>query len=286
MSPDNLSAEILNRCVLALSQLEKSLDYSLSMKEYSLGSPLAERNLQLGYGLSAIKSNNNNNLLKILVLGQGFCLSNYNGYVFLPSSGYENGLTLNDLFNTTDVYENCYVLGSIYLSTDASNEYIYATLIKPTNETSLPYPLVLHKDISIDEVLDLLESHVDIQTQPSLPDNDSVELYKFVLDIDYYNGDLKKARVGLYLLDQRKINGLLNFADEDLSFTFIGGINNNDIQVTRIYNKTKTNIKNIISNWVNLSSWTPDFVTYWNDPLNVMPTPLKNFIETELGIII
>ena len=64
MSPDNLSAEILNRCVLALSQLEKSLDYSLSMKEYSLGSPLAERNLQLGYGLSAIKSNNNNNLLK------------------------------------------------------------------------------------------------------------------------------------------------------------------------------------------------------------------------------
>ncbi len=286
MSPDNLSAEILNRCVLALSQLEKSLDYSLSMKEYSLGSPLAERNLQLGYGLSAIKSNNNNNLLKILVLGQGFCLSDYNGYVFLPSSGYENGLTLNDLFNTTDVYENCYVLGSIYLSTDVSNEYIYATLIKPTNETSLPYPLVLHKDISIDEVSNLLETNVDIQAEPSLPDSDSIELYKFILDIDYYNGDLKKARVGLYLLDQRKINGLLNFGDEDLSFTFIGGINNNDIQVTRIYNRTKTNIKNIISNWVNLSSWTPDFVTYWNDPLNVMPTPLRNFIETELGIII
>ncbi len=286
MSPDNLSAEILNRCVLALSQLEKSLDYSLSMKEYSLGSPLAERNLQLGYGLSAIKSNNNNNLLKILVLGQGFCLSDYNGYVFLPSSGYENGLTLNDLFNTTDVYENCYVLGSIYLSTDVSNEYIYATLIKPTNETSLPYPLVLHKDISIDEVSNLLETNVDIQAEPSLPESDSIELYKFILDIDYYNGDLKKARVGLYLLDQRKINGLLNFGDEDLSFTFIGGINNNDIQVTRIYNRTKTNIKNIISNWVNLSSWTPDFVTYWNDPLNVMPTPLRNFIETELGIII
>ncbi len=286
MSPDNLSAEILNRCVLALSQLEKSLDYSLSMKEYSLGSPRAERNLQLGYGLSAIKSNNNNNLLKILVLGQGFCLSDYNGYVFLPSSGYENGLTLNDLFNTTDVYENCYVLGSIYLSTDVSNEYIYATLIKPTNETSLPYPLVLHKDISIDEVSNLLETNVDIQAEPSLPDSDSIELYKFILDIDYYNGDLKKARVGLYLLDQRKINGLLNFGDEDLSFTFIGGINNNDIQVTRIYNRTKTNIKNIISNWVNLSSWTPDFVTYWNDPLNVMPTPLRNFIETELGIII
>lgn len=286
MSPSNLTAEILNRSVLALNQLEKTLDMSLSMKEYSLGSPLASRKLNLGYGLSSIKSNNNSMMQKIAVLGKGYCLSDYNGSVFLPNSGNENGLSINDFFNTSEVYENCYVLGSIFLSTTNGNEYIYTTLVKPVNETTLPYPLILHKDLSIDEIIETYIYTNDIQAEPSLPEVDSIELYKFVLDIEYYNGDLTKARVMLYLIDNRKINGLLNFADEKLGFTFINGIDINDLQVKRIYSSTKTNIKNVINKWVTLSSWSPNFVSYWSDPSNVMPDPLKNFIETELGIII
>ena len=45
-------------------------------------------------------------------------------------------------------------------------------------------------------------------------------------------------------------------------------------------------IINVINEWVRLTNWSPKFISYWQSNSSMMPTRLKEFLKTEMGIII
>jgi negative regulator of replication initiation len=67
MAMNYASAITMNNLVLALDQTEKTVDIALASQEYALSNNTVERNLQLLYGLSAIKSQNFNMVLDVLI---------------------------------------------------------------------------------------------------------------------------------------------------------------------------------------------------------------------------
>lgn len=285
MSPNDKSAIILDNLVKSLDILYTGVDYSAAIKEHSLGSDFTSQVLELGYGLSAIQSNNPANLLNILVLGQGYSKSNLPGYNLIPSSGYEIGLSLNDILSTSNVYENCFIIGSVFLSLDGSNNpIITSSLFKPSNDPTSSDPVIIYKDITFDDVEKITNNSTEIVSSSGY--TVSLELLRFILDVDYYDGNLSSARASLYIIDNRKTRGVLTFAEENLAFSFMNALNLNYQLTQRIYNTTKSNIKTIISDWVSLSSWDPSFVEYWTTPGHTLPTNLKNFLQNELGIIV
>jgi len=285
MSPNEYSATILDNLVKSLDILYVGVDYSASIKEHSLGADFTLQNIELGYGLSAIQSNNPNNLLNILVLGKGYSKSTLGGYDLIPTSGNETGLNLNNILTTSTIYENCYIIGSMFLSLDGSNNPVISVgLSKPVNDPTSSDPIVIYKDISFEEVEKIVNNSSEIVSSSGYAV--SLELFKFILDVDYYNGNYTSARVSLYMIDERKTRGVLTFAEETLAFSFMNALNQNYELTQRIYDRTKSNIKTIIDSWVSLSSWDPSFVEYWTTPGHTLPTNLKNFLQNELGIIV
>jgi hypothetical protein len=285
MSPNEYSATILDNLVKSLDILYVGVDYSASIKEHSLGADFTLQNIELGYGLSAIQSNNPSNLLNILVLGKGYTKSTLGGYDLIPTSGNETGLNLNNILTTSTIYENCYIIGSVFLSLDGSNNPVISVgLFKPINDPASSDPIVIYKDISFEEVEKIVNNSTEIVSSSGYAV--SLELFKFILDVDYYNGNYTSARVALYMIDERKTRGVLTFAEETLAFSFMNALNQNYELTQRIYDRTKSNIKTIIDSWVSLSSWDPSFVEYWTTPGHTLPTNLKNFLQNELGIIV
>lgn len=283
MSPNYYSAVLLNNIVSSLSILEESLDYSLSLKEHSAGTDLSPYDLEIGYGFSSIKTNKSANLLKILSIGKGLSKT-ASGLSYIPLSADETGFSIQDIISFSNTYKNCYLFGSVFLALNGSNTIITTSLSKPALDPSSSVPLIICKDIELQDAIDMVSLSSEISTTSGYATD--LELFKFVFDIDYYDGDSKTARLGLYLIDNRKTRGVLPYADEDLSFSFISTLNQNYINNQRIYDKTKSNIKLIVNDWVSLSSWDPSFVGYWTTPGNTLPTNLKNFLQNELGIIV
>jgi len=283
MSPNYYSAVLLDNIVSSLSILEESLDYSLSLKEHSAGADSSSYDLEIGYGFSSIKTNKSANLLKILSIGKGLSKT-ASGLSYIPLSADETGFTIQDIISFSNTYKNCYLFGSVFLVLNGSSTIITTSLSKPVLDPSSSVPLIICKDIELQDAIDMISLSSEISTTSGYATD--LELFKFVFDIDYYDGDSKTARLGLYLIDNRKTRGVLPYADEDLSFSFISTLNQNYINNQRIYDKTKSNIKLIVNDWVSLSSWDPSFVGYWTTPGNTLPTNLKNFLQNELGIIV
>jgi hypothetical protein len=283
MSPNYYSAVLLDNIVSSLSILEESLDYSLSLKEHSAGADSSSYDLEIGYGFSSIKTNKSANLLKILSIGKGLSKT-ASGLSYIPLSADETGFTIQDIISFSNTYKNCYLFGSVFLVLNGSSTIITTSLSKPALDPSSSVPLIICKDIELQDAIDMISLSSEISTTSGYATD--LELFKFVFDIDYYDGDSKTARLGLYLIDNRKTRGVLPYADEDLSFSFISTLNQNYINNQRIYDKTKSNIKLIVNDWVSLSSWDPSFVEYWTTPGNTLPANLKNFLQNELGIIV
>jgi hypothetical protein len=263
--------------------LHLGLDYSLSLKEHSAGTDSSSYDLEIGYGFSSIKTNKSANLLKILSIGKGLSKT-ASGLSYIPLSADETGFTIQDIISFSNTYKNCYLFGSVFLVLNGSSTVITTSLSKPALDPSSSVPLIICKDIELQDAIDMISLSSEISTTSGYATD--LELFKFVFDIDYYDGDSKTARLGLYLIDNRKTRGVLPYADEDLSFSFISTLNQNYINNQRIYDKTKSNIKLIVNDWVFLSSWDPSFVGYWTTPGNTLPTNLKNFLQNELGIIV
>jgi hypothetical protein len=283
MSPNYYSAILLDNMVSSLTILEEGLDYSLSLKEHSAGADLSTYDIELGYGFSSIKSNKSENLLKILSIGKGLSRTP-SGLSYLPLSTDEIGFSIQEIISFSNTYKNCYVFGGVFLALNGSNTIITTALSKPASNPSGINPYIICKDIEIQEAIEMASLSSEISTTTGY--ETEIEIFKFVFDIDYYDGDTKSARLGLYLIDNRKTRGVLPYADEDLSFSFINTLNQNHINNQRIYDRAKSNIKLIVSDWVSLSSWDPSFAGYWTTPGNTLPTNLNNFLQNELGIII
>lgn len=284
MSMNYASAEIMNNLVLALSKTEETVDYALSIQENALSYNSANRNLQLLYGLSSIKSASFSMIDEILVFGKGLVktiLETSN--IELPSASNESGYSITDIFGGIDKMSDGYVIGAVYLTSDAGdNEEIVFSLARPSAEPN-GVPIILSKDVNLETMKELV-LYTNELTYPNPNKDYFIEIYKFIADVTYYDQTVKNSRAFFTLIDERKPRGYFGYSDEKLSKIIVPQVISNYGIISELYNTQKNLVKQIINSWAGSSAWNPSFVDYWNNSSKSLPADLENFLDNELGI--
>ena len=288
MSPNYASAYILNNLVKAYNKTFSTVDYASSIKEYSLALNNTEINLRLLYGISALYSNSSSNIEDILVFGKGLCKTNsLSNIVELPDvTNNTESKSLSDILSTNTEISNCFVFGSIYLTTSGLGENIEISLAKYANDVSGP-DVILAKDISFEEATDILLNSTDIIfPEPTGSSNTSILLYKFIVDVDTYKSVYREDRATIKIFDVRKPRGYFGLTDETLFATMATKILDADNDISTLQSTALDTVRGVVQKWVETASWSPDFVSYWTTADPAIPSELKDFLAAELGIII
>ena len=162
MAMNYASAITMNNLVLALDQTATTVDMALSSQEYALSNNTIERNLQLLYGLSAIKSQNYNMVLDVLSFGKGLVktvLSTSN--VEVPG-GNEQGYTVQQILGNLDTMSDGYIFGKVFLtSDDTEGEALTFSLARPINDPN-GSPLIISKDIDISTAEEIIRTSQEL----------------------------------------------------------------------------------------------------------------------------
>jgi len=282
MAMNYASAVSMNNLVTALDKTQKTLDYALSMQEYALNYNTVERNLQLLYGLSNIKTQNYNNVLDILCFGKGLIkttLSTNN--VEFPTDN-EIGFTVSQVLGNLDSMSDGYVFGKIFLTSDAvDGQELIFSIARPISNPS-GYPLIISKDIDIKTAEEIISNSAELSFTTTK--DYEVELYKFIADVNYYDQTIKNSRVFFKLLDNRLPRGYFGYSEENLSKIVISSIIRNYVSISEQYNTQKSLTFEIITSWVASSDWSPDFASYWRSNPQPLPSRLLSYLSSELSI--
>ena len=160
MAMNYASAITMNNLVLALDQTASTVDLALASQEYALSVNTVERNLQLLYGLSAIKSQNYNMVLDILSFGKGLIKSTLlNSNKEIPT-GNEIGFTIQEILGNLDTMSDGYIFGKIFLTSDSiDGEEIVFSLARPASDPN-GSPLIISKDVDIDTAEEIIRTPV------------------------------------------------------------------------------------------------------------------------------
>ena len=278
------SAYILNKLVLALEKTRSTLDLALSSREYALANNSEERNLQLLYGLSALKSIAYTNYYDTLSFGKSLIKSvTSTSNLTFPTSNQES-FSVYDMLGPIDEMSDGYVFGAIYLANDEYGSSLYISLARPADDYNGD-PLIISKDIDEKTAEDILLNSTEIVFPEYNPDYHFV-VYKFLADVQYYDQTISNSRVFFKLYDLRQPRGYFGFNDQTLNQFITPVVIRNYEQILEIYNNQNSLVKSIISNWVGNSGWDPDFRTFWSVSEEGLPSALETYIQNELGIII
>ena len=282
MAMNYASAITMNNLVLALDQTALTVDMALASQEYALSVNTVERNLQLLYGLSAIKSQNYNMVLDVLNFGKGLvktALSTSN--VEVPG-GNEQGYTIKEILGNIDTMSDGYIFGKIFLTSDSNDgQELIFSLAKPASEPD-GSPLIISKDINIETAEEIIRTSKELSFTTSK--DYSLEIYKFIADVSYYDQTIKNSRVFFKLIDERLPRGYFGYTEENISKIVVSSIIRNYSLISEQYNTQKNLTKEIISNWVGSSSWEPDFASYWENSSQILPSRLLSYLSSELSI--
>ena len=282
MAMNYASAITMNNLVLALDQTTKTLDMALASKEYALSVNSVERNLQLLYGLSAIKSQNYNMVLDVLSFGKGLIktvLSTTN--IELPAEN-EQGFTINEILGNLDTMSDGYVFGKVFLTSDSvDGEELIFSLARPINDPN-GSPLIINEDVDIQTAEEIIRTSKELSFTTTK--DYAIEIYKFIADVSYYDQTIKNSRVFFRLIDERLPRGYFGYTEENISKIVVSSIIRNYSLISEQYNTQKNLTKEIISNWVGSSTWDPDFVSYWQSSNLTLPSRLLTYLSSELSI--
>lgn len=286
--PSYSSAVLLNNLVIQLSVIKSSIDYVNALKEYALAKTDINRGLILGYGCAIVDKKIQAQVNSDIVLAKA--LVSYNsGENFTPINSTEYYANLFTPLNNGNVYQDCYAVGTVYLISYESGgvQYsFYSDLVRGSNNNGSP--LLYSKDIKISELEDLIHEKVlsYAPTPTGYTNLKTLPVYSFIIDIDYYNGDLLKSIYNIKFYDIRKQRGAFGFIDEDMNARLVPSIIKTEKSLNNQYTKIYNSLINILKPWVFNASWTPSFAQYWQNASKPMPVELKNFIFTELGVVI
>jgi hypothetical protein len=278
------SAYILNKLVLALEKTRSTLDLALSSREYALANNSEERNIQLLYGLSALKSIAYSNYNDTVSFGKSLLKSVTSTTNLSFPSGNQESLSVYDMLGPLDKMSNGYIFGAIYLANDQYGSSLYISLARPASDYNGD-PIIISKDIDEKTAEDILLNSNEIVFPEYNPDYHIV-VYKFLADVQYYDQTISNSRVFFKLYDLRQPRGYFGFNDQTLNQFITPVVIRNYEQILEIYNNQNSLVKSIISNWVGNSGWDPDFRTFWSVSEESLPEALETYIQNELGIII
>ena len=282
MAMNYASAITMNNLVLALDQTAKTVDMALASQEYALSYNTVERNLQLLYGLSAIKSQNHNMVLDVLSFGKGLVKTTLSASNVELPSGNEQGYTIQEVLGNIDTMSDGYIFGKVFLTSDSTDgtELVFS-LARPINDPN-GNPLVISKDIDIDTAEEIIRTSQELSF--TTDKTYKLELYKFIADVSYYDQTIKNSRVFFRLIDERLPRGYFGYTEETISKLVISSIIRNYALISEQYNTQKNLTNSIITNWVGSSTWEPDFVTYWQNSGQLLPARLLTYLSSELSI--
>jgi hypothetical protein len=276
------SAVTMNNLVLALDQTARTVDMALASREYALSNNDVERNLQLLYGLSAIKSQNYNMVLDVLSFGKGLVKTTLSTTNIELPLGNEQGYTVQEVLGNIDTMSNGYIFGKIFLTSDSvDGEELIFSLARPINDPN-GNPLIISKDIDIDTAEEIIITSQELSfTTDKTYD---LEIYKFIADVSYYDQTIKNSRVFFKIIDERLPRGYFGYTEENISKMVITSIIRNYALISELYNTQKRLTNEIISNWVGSSTWEPDFKSYWQNSGQILPSRLLSYLSSELSI--
>ena len=307
-APNPNSVYAMNNLVLKINLLDQVNDLAKSIKEYSIGKADETRNIDLYYGAAFVETTDPDKLQKHIVIGKGLEKSSINNIAEIIASGdlseNEIGISIFYADPSTDVirrqqisgeYEivsNCYAFGSVFIETGTvggnfTSSISAATLLGSNNKT-----IFVSKDISLEEAIDLVKNNIIEDITPTsdassnYDDYSYLKIYDFVLDINYYDGTFQNSRVDIFPVDRRKVRSFFPFATEELAVFLTPRLIRSERNIASRQSTIRTEIKNIIKEWVYIPNWSPNFINYWKTSAIAMPEPLKLFLKNELGIII
>ena len=133
------SAYILNKLVLSLEKTRSTLDLALSSREYALANNSEERNIQLLYGLSALKSLAYSNYNDTVSFGKSLLKSVTSTTNLSFPSGNQESLSVYDMLGPLDKMSNGYIFGAIYLANDQYGSSLYISLFVQLKKKSINY---------------------------------------------------------------------------------------------------------------------------------------------------
>jgi hypothetical protein len=286
---------MVNAAVVAVDRMLQAEDRALAMSEMAMGAPLASRDLDCGFGANVVEPSDVANAFSPVVLGTGV----FRRYgesapaVVHSDSPYEVGFDLVDLlggFSLSDVYGFGATYALLYRST-GTPVFSYACLPFRGGSTNMGVPLQMARTISPAEALELLQSQYmpefAIDVDGGWTDVTYLELQRFVLDVETYDpGSPTTAEVKVYFADVRAPRGWGGLADEVAGPLLTPpAVSAHRTQVA-VAAQASQSLYNFVSEWVNLSAWEPDFVTYWTTYGSDMPARLKQYLLDELSIIL
>jgi hypothetical protein len=282
MAMNYASAITMNNLVLALDQTQKTVDIALASQENAMAYNTVERNLQLLYGLSAIKSQNYNMVLDVLNFGKGLVKTSLSASNIELPSGNEEGYTIQQVLGNIDTMSDGYIFGKIFLTSDnTSGQEIIFSLARPKNKPS-GNPLIISKDIDMETAEEIIKTSQDLSFTPNK--TYSIEIYKFIADVSYYDQTIKNSRVFFKLIDERLPRGFFGYTEESISKLVTSTVIRNYALISEQYNTQKNLTKSIITNWVGSSTWDPDFASYWQSSEKILPSRLLSYLSSELSI--
>jgi len=280
-SPSVYTANTLDAIVRSLSLATETQDVLLAAEEFALGIPLATRTLDLCWGYAPIEGELAANSNKELVISQG--LTRRSGTLATVQNTETGFAVASATYLGSDKLQNVYAYGSVFL-VDASP--------KPTIEVKLlrggtggtGSPILSARDYDITAAIQMVYRE-DIPTITP-PAGTVLEIVRFVLDITYYNGGPSpQNKVKMYLIDSRKPRGWGGYAEENMGLHITPALILNYRSTKETTDEAKNHVKNIVSEWVNLPSWEPNFLEFWKKSgSNKMPVRLEQFLLDELDI--
>lgn len=308
-APNPNTVYMMNNLVISLDLLQETTDLSKANKEYAIGKPDSVRPIDLVYGVAQTETTDPNKINKLFTFGKGVEISDTETLPQLISTpalvNNEMSLSIFPTDPTTDIiqrqqisgeYEilsNCFAFGKIFLESYEDGGDTFNSISASTLKGANGFTRIISKDISIDEAKLLLLREtlgvIEPLSDASLGDYPSykyIDIYDFILEIDYYDGTYQNSRVYLHMVDNRKIRGFFSFPLEQIAIFLTPQLIKNETNITKRYNKIRTEIINIINEWIRLTNWSPNFISYWQTNSSMMPDRLKEFLKNEMGIII
>lgn len=266
ITPNPNSATTMNNIVIGIQNILSSENDALSIQEFALGQPSVPRTIDLNFGLALIDK---------FSLGKG--IVRFESTQFISYSGYT--ININTLLGSRQL-QNCYAIGSVYLSPQGNpaSLMLSASLAKGSSDIN-SLPIFLNNDLDSDSILAMLNRN---ELPQVLASSDSVEISKFIVDITSFNNG--NDSVKLLYSDKRLPRGWAGYAEETMSTELTPYIINYNSQLQANVNYLENALKTLVSKWIYLTGWKPNFITYWTTNGRVLPPVLKKYIETSFGV--
>ena len=298
--PDPNTAFIMDEVIREYYHIQNTKDDFVALVEFATGRFDTSHTLDVGFGFNRISPIYSQ---EDFVLGQGIYRVNaspvpsifppyidnnpYRIYPFDPEhigvhpqqylAEYPLPVSIQTLLAPL-VLKNVYMFASVYFSPNESTK-INTDFVR--GENGLPISLI--KDIDFDAVKQLVMD--DLLNGTASIASDAIELYKIIIDVDYFNGvagDLTNI-VTSYIVDQRKCRGWAGFAEENFSANLVPAlIRYRNAVLTSINTNTKGNslddrIESLVDTWKDLD-WPGGFDTFWLGGDYALPPYINEYI--------